>query len=219
MKKRSLVFAWIMAAVFCCAACLTASQNPPADVLKAAEEGLQPYLNKIPVNELEQYGFAQGDTLLAATLGAPFQLHTITPAALEKFSAGTPVGTILTPTSLWYFPVVLAGQTRAVLVVDQLDGKWQAVSLGYAPLAKELGAIRAQWKAAQGYNPVLAVVFQARQYLFTVPEKDANNLTPITSARQPAAKDSGSDYAVLAQAADVIAKLKPAVQSALKESK
>lgn len=204
--------------------CLLAAEPAPEAVLQAAAQGLQPYLSKIPAEALEQYGFASGDALPTATLGTPFLLYTLTPAALDQYQEGMTVASLVTPTSMWYFPVLVGGQPRAILVVDKLADKWQAVSLGYAGLAQELGAISRLWNAAQGYQPLLIAVFQAKQYLFTVPEKDAYNLTPLVvkkaAAADPlnAAAVFGSDYATLGTAAGVIGQLKPAVQNALKGS-
>jgi len=123
---------------------------------------------------------------------------------------------------MWYFPVQIAGQPRAILVVDWLDNQWQAVSLGYAGLAKELGVLSRQWNASQGYNPMLIVVFQAKQYLFTVPEKDSQNLTRLVTQERMATgqiKTTGNpagDYATLGTAAGVIEQLNPVVKDALK---
>ena len=42
------------------------------------------------------------------------------------------MSSILTVTDMWYFPVMIQNEIRCILVVDYMDGKWQAVSLGYA---------------------------------------------------------------------------------------
>ena len=202
--------------------CLMAEQNAPESVRQAAVEGLQPYLNKIPVESLEEFGFVRGDAVNMASLGTPFLLYTITPAALEQYRTGMTVASIVTPTTVWYFPVLIAGQPRVILVVDRLDNQWKAVSLGYAGLARELGALIRQWKASQGYQPMLIVVFQAKQYLFTIPEKDAYNLTRLTANKAPATDPlqaiaaPANDYATLGTVADVIDQLKPVVRNALK---
>lgn len=213
----SMVMAWIFAIP-----CLMA-QNAPEAVQQAAAQGLQPFLSKIPAPSVEEYGFVHGDDLATASLGTPFMVHTITPSALEQYQAGMTVASILSPTTAWYFPVLIAGQTRAILAVDNIDNQWKAVSLGYAGLARELGAVSQQWKAVQGYHPMLIVVFQAKQYLFTVPEKDAYNLTRLSANKTPAtdplqatAPTPSNDYATLGTAADVIKQLKPVVQNALK---
>ena len=101
MKTGQLSALFVITAILLSATCLLAQQTPPAEVLQAATEGLQPYLQKIPAGTQEQYGFADGDDLSAATLGDPFQLNTITPAALEKYQAGMAVASVITPTTTW----------------------------------------------------------------------------------------------------------------------
>ena len=207
----SMVMGWILSVP-----CVMAQQDAPADVQQAAVQGLQPFLDKIPAGSMEEFGFAAGDNLSAATLGAPFLLYTLTPSALEQYRAGAAVTSLVTPTTAWYFPVLIAGQTRAILVVDKLDNQWQAVSLGSAALAKELGRLGGQWKAAQGYHPMLIVVLQAKQHFFTVPEKDSQNLTRLVTQGPMANSGPADDYATLGTAADVIEQLKPIVKDALK---
>lgn len=214
-----MVVAWILSVP-----CLMAEQNAPAAVQQAAIEGLHPFLNKISVDSLEQYGFIPGDVRSMATLGTPFLMYTITPSALAKYRTGMSVASMVTPTTMWYFPVLMGGQTRAILVVDQINNQWQAVSLGYAGLAGELGALSRQWNVAQGYHPMLIVVFQAKQYLFTVPEKGAYNLTRLTANRPEvtdplqATKSLADDYATLGTVDAAMAQLKPVVKNTLKVS-
>lgn len=207
----SMVMGWMLSVP-----CIMAQQDAPADVQQAAAQGLQPFLNKIPVTSLGDYGFAPGNDLGTASLGAPFHLYMITPSALDQYRTGLAVSSVVTPTTMWYFPVLIDGQARAILVVDRLNDQWQAVSLGYAGLAKELGALGRQWKAAEGYHPMLIVSFQARQYLFTVPEKDSQNLTRLVTRGPMATGTPADDYATLGTAAGVMEQLKPAVKEALK---
>ncbi|MBU4366061.1 MAG: hypothetical protein L6437_02820 [Kiritimatiellae bacterium] len=216
MKTVKLLAVFIVMGWILSVPCVMANQDAPADVQQAAAQGLQPFLNKIPVISLEEYGFAPGDSLDTASLGDPFLVYTIPPRALDQYQAGSAVTSIVTPTTMWYFPVLIAEQSRAILVVDWLDNQWQAVSLGYAGLAKELGALSRQWKASQGYHPMLIVVFQAKQYLFTVPEKDSQNLTRLVTQKPMATGKPADDYATLGTAASVIEQLKPVVKDALK---
>ncbi len=193
------------------APCVLAQQVPPAEVQQAAEQGLGPLLSQVPAPAAEDYGFAPGDAATPVTLGAPFRVHTVSPAALAAFQNGQAVDALLAPTSQWYYPVLAGDQVRAMLVVDRLEGRWQAVSLGYAKLAAELGAVTRQWKAAQGFHPVLAICYQARQHLFTVPEKGVRNLTRIvvpTPTPDGSAAAAAATYAVLTSTDDAVRDLK-----------
>ncbi|MDD5482184.1 MAG: hypothetical protein PHP98_00830 [Kiritimatiellae bacterium] len=212
----ALMAAVLMLSVYCFAA-----PEAPKEVTLAAEQGLRPFLSEI-ADTPEQFGFTAGDDLNAASLGAPFQLHTIPPSALEKYQAGMTVASMVTPTTTWWFPVLIAGEPRAMLLVDRLDGRWEAVSLGHAGVAQELSAFCRQWKAAQGYHPMLIAVFQAKQFLVSVPEKDAYNLTTLTIKNAPemGAKQTPAvaDYATLGTIDDAMNQLKPVVRDALKGS-
>jgi hypothetical protein len=127
---------------------------------------------------------------------------------------------------MWYFPILIAGQPKAILVVDQISNQWQAVSLGYPYLAREWDAVCKQWPESQGYHPALITIFQAHQHVFTVPEKGADNLTLILAPGQQMtdaigqaqAAGAGSRYATLDDATKVIRNLIPVVESNLRES-
>ena len=177
-----------------------AEPKAPDAVVQAARQGLRPFLDKIPRNSLDQFGFDQADSFDAAVLGAPFLVHTITPSALKQYQSGVTVTSLLTPTSLWYFPVLIAGHPKAILVVDQLNHQWQAVSLGYPYVAREWDAVCKQWPESQGYHPVFIAIFQAHQHEFTVPEKGADNLTPLLAPGQQTPNVMGQAQATGANA-------------------
>jgi len=152
----------------------------PSEVLEAAEIGLPFFLGKIFPDSKELYGFSSQDDLSKAALGTALRLHTITPAAIEKSSSSGTVSSILSETTMWFFPILLESESKAMLVVDGDGGTWRAVSLGYAGLGHELNEVLAQWPESKGFHPQLIAVFQAKQFYFTVPEIDDFNLTQIT---------------------------------------
>jgi len=195
-------------ALICCVTSGTAhSQTAPPEVLKVAQEGLQSFLSRVPLEARGHYGFTRSDDFQQAQLGPAFNLYTMTPQALLASSADTPVTSLLSKTTLWYFPVMVHNEVRAILVVDQVDGQWQAVSLGYAELARALGRVGQRWPQAEGFHPQLIAVFQAKEYLVRVPEHSDNHLIPIFPA--------GSDLKE-SNAADVIERLKPVVKEAIR---
>lgn len=218
---------WFCGAFLLALASSMASETVPSEVVEAAENGLQPFLQWIPAESVESYGFRPGDCLENARLGKPFRLHTITPTALRSYIPGAPVDSILSQTEIWYFPIILNGQAKAVLVVDKMGGHWKAVALGYAGLAGELASIREQWPESEGYNPMLVVVFQAKQFFFTLPEHDSPNLTPIVPCRKTdgriavksdlTAKEGKSKYSALNRLSDVVERLKPMVEESVRD--
>jgi len=210
---------------FCCLAAigfilllpgLISAGVPPPGVEAAAEAGLDRFLNEvISPSELINFGFAAGENTAGASLGEPWPLYTITPAALKAATEETMVESLVTTTGLWYFPVVLGGSPRCVITVAQMDGEWAAVSIGKASLAPELGKISRRWPKASGYDPRLIVVYQAASYFFTVPEKDARNLTPLTTdgAAFGVYQKTGAEYSSTAELSDLLDPLKEAVEA------
>jgi len=136
------------------------------------------------------YGFPLDADFSQASLGAPLLLHTIKPSTLASNQANDTVSAVVSETPLWYFPVLMGTEVKAMLVVDRQDNEWKAVSLGYAPLAGEWNQVLRQWPAAKGFHPRLVAVFQAAQFYFTVPEVGDRNLTPLLNPRNtgPTAK-------------------------------
>jgi hypothetical protein len=155
------------------------AQPAPPEVINAASNGLPGFLASVSIGNRDLYGFTNDTDLARARLGAPLQVFTITPQALAGHPAKSTLAPLLSETALWYFPVLVGDDMRAILVVDRMAGEWRAVAIGYAPLAQELHQIGKQWPASAGYHPRLVAAFSANRYYFTVPEVDDHNLSPI----------------------------------------
>lgn len=165
--------------VFLLARTVSFGMDVPPEIQRAAEAGLPIFLSRLPEGMEGEYGFEQGGDMDRAVLGRPFRVAAITPAALSAHQPGDSLDALLTDTTLWYFPVSVEGSIRAVLVVDRTEAGWEAVSLGYARLAAALDQLLREWPEASGYHPRLVSVVQAQQFLFTIPELDRPNLTPL----------------------------------------
>ena len=187
-------------------------QPVPAEVASAAIHGLSKFLALIPANMMEDYGFQNQQELKIAKLGKPFQLYTMPPLRLQAYREEMTVKSLLLPTQMWYFPVTCRDEYRAILIVDRIDNQWQAVSFGHVPLSRHLSEIKRQWTDNRGYQPVLVAIFQARSYLFHLPELDNQNLTPIP-LQQPR-----GDYTATKSLKDVISELGERIQDNLREN-
>jgi hypothetical protein len=155
------------------------AQPTPPEVLTAASNGLPAFLASVPLGNRALYGFTNDTDLAQARLGVPLRIYAITPTALASHPAESTLPLLLSETTLWYLPVLVGEDAKAILVVDRMAGEWKAVSFGYAPLAQELNQIAKQWPASAGYHPKLVAAFSASRYYFAVPEVDDRNLTPI----------------------------------------
>ena len=198
---------------------ISPADTPPPEAAAAAESGLVSFLAEvIPLSELVNFGFAPGEEPSAARVGEPWLLYTIAPDALRSATAETEVSDLVTPTGLWHFPVILSGRSRCIITVDLMDGKWEAVGIGMAPLAGELDKISRQWPKSGGYSPKLVAVYQAAAYFFTVPELGPRNLTPLTFDGIGFGgwyQKTGPEYSSTAEISELLAPLMAAVEANL----
>jgi hypothetical protein len=164
-----------------CQAAPVAVTDVPPEVNAAASNGLPVFLAKVPPDSKQQYGFPDNADFSKVHLGSPLLLQTIRPSDLSSNQTSGTVSSVVSDTSMWFFPVLMGAEAKSMLVVDRLGNEWKAVSLGYAPLAGEWNQVLHQWPAASGYHPKLIAVFQARRFYFTVPELGDRNLTPLFS--------------------------------------
>ena len=180
MKKyQSLIYCLIIFLGVALSGAAFAETTPP-EAIAAAEAGLQPFLELITPEDMNNFGLLPSANISEAVLGNPFQLYTITPAKLLDAGDDTPVSSLISPTGSWLFPIVLDGKSRAILTIEEMDGKWQAVTMGKSGLAGEMEKLNGQWPKAKGYEPKLIAIYQAASYFFTIPEKDSKNFTPLT---------------------------------------
>ncbi|MCU0289072.1 MAG: hypothetical protein MUF15_22095, partial [Acidobacteria bacterium] len=82
-----------------------------------------------------QQGLADFPGLTGAALDQGFQVYTVTPDSLMSCSD---LGKASIPTGQWRFMVLGGGQPLGLLTVAQVEGRWQAVSMGGAGLATEM---------------------------------------------------------------------------------
>ena len=191
--------------------------------VQVAEECLHAFLEIIPQIQQEdgEFGFAETDSLDDVCLGVPYRLHRINSQALSDYQEGDTVSSVISKTQTWYFPVMLDDRIKALLMVDKVKGRWKAVGFGKANLSSELEGVRKNWPASKGYRPLL-IIFQAREYLYTVPEKGAYNLTSLTfrEDRMPLEDDmnlsAASAKSRLSNVTDVIDRLKSFSENNLK---
>ena len=101
-----------------------AAQAPPKEVTEAANKGLSAYLNKIPPDQAQEFGFSKDDRFVECYLGNPLQLHTISPSALSKYQPGDTLGSIMSSTKMWYFPVMLGDEAKAILAFARVFKPW-----------------------------------------------------------------------------------------------
>jgi hypothetical protein len=137
------------------------AEEVPAAVQQAAKKGLPTFLNAIPDDNVQRFGFSVPEELKLATLGTPIRLYTIDPDEILNYSADKPIGDIISATDQWFFPVTVSGEVRTLLTVAQMGGKWQAVSIGSSALGQEWADTIAKYDSMGYTDEKLVRIYQA----------------------------------------------------------
>lgn len=140
MKKLTKPSVYVTSCIFIfMALSLNVFSETIDEVYIAAYDGLDLFLNSIPVGFEKQYGFKNRKEFNKTALGEPYHMHTIYPQSLAY---GTPFDNeYIVPLTQWRFPVICEGKIRALLTVSKINGIWRAVDIGAARLATELDMI------------------------------------------------------------------------------
>ncbi|MCP4216910.1 MAG: hypothetical protein GY765_19825 [bacterium] len=186
--RRSIVIALSLLCTMIFFSVGLAAEQPPEEATKAAHHGMVRFLDQ------------DGARFPAATVGITdgvktavrfgFQVHTVHPETLMNNHEST-LHAMVTPTGVWRFLVTADSQPAALVTVAKVDGKWAAVSIGGAGLAKEINAIADAWPAEKGFDIRFVRVFQAKTDLMEIRKgKDAMGFVPFHSARTALGIDS-----------------------------
>lgn len=160
------------------------------EVLRAARKELPGLLQEILPDEIILFGFNTQDEIFSAKLGTPLKIYTIHPEELENFYGLKSISEILKDTGHWYVPVVVNDEYRALLTVCLVKEKWEAVGIGGARLASEIGdfytRVPDQMKIAGIYGDTdirFVRVFQAFSDFMYMQNSQVEYLTLLKSAQ------------------------------------
>ena len=128
---------------------------------------------------MENFGFSENDNLDDAVLGRPFQEYSIYDTDVENYREEDTIYDVLTESLIWYFPVMIADESKCLLGVGKMDDNWEAVSIGNAWLAQSVALARQVWPISEGYDPLFCVKQSISTYFFTIPQVDEYNLTQL----------------------------------------
>jgi hypothetical protein len=180
----------VIMAVFIMGTAQLANAEAPQEVQQAAKIGLSNFLANLSVSDLANMGFMNQMEINAATLGTPFEMFTITPAALNSYQAGKRLSSLITTTNIWIFPVLVNGSPRSMLQVGIVNGRWEGGSFGGGALLPtrwlEMQTGASSMMAQNGVkiiNPKTRFVriFQAQQDLMIIETASADYIQPIIS--------------------------------------
>jgi hypothetical protein len=100
-------------------------QNTTTEISDVAQTELQDFLQKIPINQLSDYGFSSEDELKNVIIGKPIGIITLH-------------NNTIVHSQQWKVPLIVNNQFIALLTVGMENEKWHIVALGANGLANEL---------------------------------------------------------------------------------
>lgn len=166
-----------------CFQTLPAMESPSQEILKAAETGMTAFLANPDITGSKRSPIATVNGVNGADmkLGAGFHIHTIAPTFNTDIEA---LDTLATPTGHWRFLILSGNQPVGMLTVVNIDGHWQAVSIGGAGIAEELFQVMNRWPASEGYSYRFIRIFQARSDFIEISRNNRlSGFVPLTSSR------------------------------------
>jgi hypothetical protein len=111
------------------------------DVIAAARKGLPYFVGLIPNGQQTLYGFSADDNLQHCSVGKPFRIISLRQDFYD--SSYSAEKNYLVPGKMWRVPVISNGTCRMLLTVAGEQGNYNAVEIGGAVLANELGQMSA----------------------------------------------------------------------------
>ncbi|MBD3339023.1 MAG: hypothetical protein GF353_07935 [Candidatus Lokiarchaeota archaeon] len=161
----------------------------PDDVQQAAESGFKHFLDAIPANDLDHFGFAKGVDFNKVTLGRPFKVYQIVPELIQNHDSHAIMSSLLSPTKLWYFPLIYEREYRTLLTVDYIKNEWKAVALGSSGIASELNLVEQKF----GSEYLFVRIFQAASDFLIFSIDGIQKIMPLESTKISLKLDSFSD--------------------------
>lgn len=125
--------------------------------LKAAQKSL--YDNRALMEEdFEAMGFESRAEVSAATLGTPIPVFLVQIDSVKNLAKGAKPDSQFIDIRRWYFPLMVNGQVRSSIVVEQYPYGYVAVSFGDAPLIKGIAEVSNKLLALFPGTPILVQI-------------------------------------------------------------
>jgi len=135
----------------------------------AAEQGLAAYVLRKQQPDAAgapAFELAQPADLAQLRIAGGFEVHTIAPGAIANGRGD--LHAMAQRTGVWRFFVKAGTRTVGLITVEQVEGRWQAVSFGGAGLAQELSDLVAEHGGAGPDSLRFIRVYQAKSDLLEV---------------------------------------------------
>jgi hypothetical protein len=152
------------------------------EVKLAAMKGLKPFLDALPPEYYSRYGFISNRKVSRVSLGEPFQIHTITPDKINAYDPKEDIFSVISSKNIWLFPVLAEEKAQMLLTVARVKGRWKAVALGSAGLARQLDYIILSCPSAKGYEYTFLRIYEAKADFIVLKRNDDIKIKPLSSA-------------------------------------
>lgn len=116
-----------------------------------ADAVLRAWLNSIPAGDIAEYGFASAEEFGRASAGDAFSVSHLSASQIRSFTGETPEALVTEPVQM-FAPVLVGGDTRALLELRRTATSVDVVGIGHARLAKQYGMVAADFPKARGYT-------------------------------------------------------------------
>ena len=126
-------------------------QNAFDDPKEAALSGLSAVRRMLETNQdYDGMGFRSAEEFSHATIGDPSSLFGVGVDKLADYKPEADPQSMLVDVHRLMYPVMVGGEGRALITVEQKEGKWRFVSFGDPEVAKNLVRVRGHKSAAPG---------------------------------------------------------------------
>lgn len=148
-----------------------------ADAQSAATSSLET-LRKLVTNEnYKELGFESASEPARASLAEPLHVFVVSLDQLREYQVGRDPNALLSDANQIHYPVNVGDQPRCSIVVEDVDGKWKAASIGNAGLAKQISEVRKGVAA----SPADSIVQVRALGLYFIGHRGAENKLTLTS--------------------------------------
>ena len=168
---------------------LNTENADPSQVAKSALASLSSVLDEKATKEL---GLNSPDEWNSASLGEPVRLYLIRLDQLSQYKTATDPTQLLNDVHRTFYPVLVNGEGKLLIVLEQKDSAWKFVKYDSPVAAKNLVRIRHNKSAAAGGSSFLVVQVPSLQLTFLGQQATgqapgagkAMMLTPLTDLKE-----------------------------------
>ena len=218
-KSRLMTLGPVMFFAIILSSLTLAANDPPNDVVNAAESGIRDLIKSGVFHDLDLLGFPGQHEIDDAALGEGFQIFTVGTAVLVGDTATSDLSTNAYPLELWQFLVMSRSEARCILTVGRVKGKWTAVSIGATGLAMRLSGAMKAWPRSLGYQYRFIRLYQASSDFLELSGTAAViGFLPLASAREALnLKSRDFDVHDIRSSWDILNEIRPVVKANLQK--